>query len=180
MKLIIRFLSLLSGTVLLVMLHIGISSMTSFPWSTINGIFIGCLLLLLRRETSIVIWLSFCCHFIIELYSQHVFGIALYAGTISMLGTYWLYQYVFTNKTWYAACALTASSLLSYRVLYSVGLFVASVWGNGERILWAQLFWRYGAEIIFTTALVVVVYGAFNFFFPTTDTSRYRISWYAS
>ena len=143
--------------IILVVLHIAISSFAEYPFNNLNIMFAGLMLVLVWRESGIVVWLCFALHFLIELYSSVPFGITLFSSTISILFAYWIHQSILTNRSWYTSWVLTSITILIYRVLYSVGiaLFLTNLENN---IAWSTLIYNYVWEIIITSTFTLILY----------------------
>ena len=137
--------------------HIAISSLFSFPYSTVNVLMACFCVHILLFESGRVVWLAFATHFIIELYGTLPFGITLFSATMALLIGFWLFQAFFTNRSWYTATALSVCMLLVYRALYVVLLFFAERVVSQD-IIWKPLFVTFAWELLFTTVLVTVVY----------------------
>lgn len=153
-KIILFFLSLF----FLSAIHIGASYFLPFPWSKINLIFLLLVIIMMWRDTSLIVWVAFFTHLIIELYSATPFGVQLFSSTIGMLFTFWIYRNLFNNRSWYSAMAITAFSLTVYRLLYTaslillkfLGIIVSIPWKNAaETFVWEILLTVFGTGITY-------------------------------
>lgn len=144
-----------------VSLHMGASYVLPYPWSKINILFTVLLLLLAFRMAGSVVWMSFLAHFFLELYAVTPFGVLLLSGTLSMLFTYWAYQYLFSNRSWYAMVAMSIFTLVLYRCLYGISLFLAHLIYPEIQVSWASIFETVAWEVLLTTAFISLLYLAF-------------------
>ncbi|MBU1901272.1 hypothetical protein KKG82_02805 [Patescibacteria group bacterium] len=133
--------------------------MLPYPWNSINILFVCSILFLVFKESGLVIWLTCAMHFFIELYSVQPFGIALVASTFSLLFTYWLYQHIFTNHSWYAVIALSIISLILYRGISLILLFIFSMFIHTIDLQLSSLMIQYAWEILSTTLVASIIYG---------------------
>ena len=127
---IIKFLAIFALLFVVVTIHLGIAYMLPFPWNSLNILFVFSILFLVFRGSGLVIWITCVMHFFVELYSAQPFGIAMVSSTFSLLFTYWLYQYIFTNRSWYIVIILSISSLFFYRVMSTILLWLFSIFIN--------------------------------------------------
>lgn len=147
------------GIVLIIaMIHLIVPLVLPQPWSSINIIFIFLILFMLRQGTGAVVWVAFGAAFFTELYAAAPFGIILFALTISMLLSYWLFQYVFTNRSWYAAMAACLCGLTIYRILYTGLIFVTQWIAHLPSAPLLFLLQAYGWEAVLTTSLTGFLY----------------------
>lgn len=158
MKKFLQFLLGLFVVIVLSLIHVAQNYFLPYPWRMTNSIFAILIIFLLWRESGWVIWMAFFTHFIIELYTIAPFGILLVSSTLSLLFSYWLYKYIFTNRSWYSALALTAIALILYRAMYSVILGVIAFFSSVITVNWNLLFQLYSWELLFTTILVGLLY----------------------
>ena len=153
MRAILRFVKYILITITLASSQFAVAYLLPSPWNRINSIFIVLVLLLLMSETGLVIWLAFATHFFVELYAATPFGTILFSSTVGMLATFWLYQYFFTNKSWYTALAVSGMSLVFYRLLYVTLLLVLHGAGVVPTIPWGILGIRVLEEILSTVSI---------------------------
>ncbi len=169
------FLSLLTKIVFLLTLviaHFFISYSFAFPYNTINIIFAALILFMVFSETGVIVWMSFFMHFCIELYSISPFGVILLSSTLSILFTYWLFQTVFTNRSWYSTIFLTFVSLFFYRFLSLLFLFlIFFFFQKSTEISWGNMLILSGYELFFTEILVLISYA----FLPKFRKSLIRV-----
>ncbi|PIZ95932.1 MAG: hypothetical protein COX81_00020 [Candidatus Magasanikbacteria bacterium CG_4_10_14_0_2_um_filter_37_12] len=162
MKNVLLFLAFFLIITIVVVVHISLSYFLVSPFSKINAIFIFLILFIFWKESGWVVWISFMAHFFVELFSLMPFGILLVSSTISILITYWLYTEVFTNHSWYAGSLLCASSLVIFRSLYALILFLSTFFVKVD-ITWGDLFVTFFTEILFTTITFIVIYFFFYY-----------------
>lgn len=108
-------------------LHVGLTYLLPFPFSKLNVIFVFIVLLIAWWESGWVVWIAFFSHIFIELFSLTPFGLTLMAATLATLFSFWLYQTVITNRSFFAALLLCFFALLIYRGLYTVLLFAVTL-----------------------------------------------------
>ncbi len=143
---------------IIVSFAMGASFVLPYPWSKVNILFAFLLLILAFRPQGTVVWMSFIAHFFLELYAITPFGILLVSGTLSMLFTFWAYQYLFSNRSWYAMVAMCAFTLGIYRCIYVITLYIAHLIHPETVISWGSIMETTAWEILFTTTLVAVLY----------------------
>ena len=158
MKFFKQFFLWFGSAIAVVLLHFATTALLNTPWSHINTIFIFLILFLLIKESGVVIWMSFIAHFFIELYTANPFGVILFSGTLATLLAFWLYQYFFTNQSWYTATAVSFMTIVIYRILYTGSLGAMSIFLNIELPPWRFLLVTYGWEILFTTIVTAFIY----------------------
>lgn len=156
-KLILFFFNLLI-LVLLVIGNIALSLILPYPFSKVSLFFAGLIIWLLWSAKGYVVWLAFFASFIIELYSALPFGIILFSATAAMLFGFWLYRQIFTNRSWYAALAISLIILGLYRLLYILCLIVLKIFRFEIIIPWQTLSIIILWEMFFTTILVSLLY----------------------
>lgn len=161
-----RLIALVAYVILLlvaVSVSMGAAYVLPYPWSKVNMLFIVLLLILAFRPQGTVVWMSFLAHFFLELYAITPFGVLLLSGTLSMLFTYWAYQYLFSNRSWWAMIAMSAFTLFVYRCVYMLALWIAYLIDPRVPITWSSIVITTSWEILFTTTLIAIVY--FIFFY---------------
>jgi hypothetical protein len=146
------------GVIMATVAHLFFAYVLSYPASLINILFIFILLILLIRESGIVVWFAFGCHFIIELYSTTPFGVILLSATSATLITYWTYKRVFTNRSWYAGAILSALCITQYRVLYVLTLSSLRLFGIGDPVPYRPLMTAFVWEVLLTSVIVGISY----------------------
>lgn len=155
---ILRLIGGLAGLFLFVIIDIGLSYILPYPWSKINLLFALLIILMLWRGSGWIVWITFFTHLIIELYTASPFGIVITSSTLSILFSYWLYQHLFTNRSWYAAVALSAIALALFRLFYTAALLVLRIFGVVEFIPWKLMIVTFLWEAILTISLVGIIY----------------------
>ncbi|MBT3817544.1 MAG: hypothetical protein HOE80_03045 [Candidatus Magasanikbacteria bacterium] len=155
---IIKFLAIFALLFVVVTIHLGIAYMLPFPWNSLNILFVFSILFLVFRGSGLVIWITCVMHFFVELYSAQPFGIAMVSSTFSLLFTYWLYQYIFTNRSWYIVIILSISSLFFYRVMSTILLWLFSIFINDIELPLSSLMIQYGWEMFCTTVVASMLY----------------------
>lgn len=142
----------------LVVAHFFLSYFLPYPFSTINIVFASLILFMILSQSGTIVWMAFFTHFCIELYSVTPFGIILFSSTMSLLFTFWLFQYVLSNTSWYSAIFLTFFALLFYRSISLFLLFFIHSIGRGVAIPWSNIVRLSGYELIFTEIIVIFGY----------------------
>jgi hypothetical protein len=82
-----------------------------------------------------------------------------------MLFGLWLYRQIFTNRSWYAALAISVIILGFYRSIYVLGLIILKIFGASMIIPWKALFFTIFWEMFFTTILVSLLYFVLSRFY---------------
>jgi len=154
----LRILGVFFGIILLAGLHIGLSYILPYPWSKINILFTILIILLLWWNSGLVVWLTFFSHLFLELYTTTPYGVVLFSATTSILLGYWLYQNFFTNRSWYAAIALTTFTLILYRLIYIFLIAFLKLFKVVEFIPWQQISITFLWEFLFTTSAIAILY----------------------
>ena len=158
MKAILQLLAVFGGIVFLVALHVGSSYILPYPWSKVNLILTALILVMMWRNTGLIVWIAFFAYFFIELYTTTPFGVVLFSGTISILLTYWLYKHWFTNRSWYSATALCFFSLTIFRLIYMVCLVLLGIFDLITFIPWTKIITTWLWEIALTLPLMAITY----------------------
>jgi hypothetical protein len=158
MKKFLRILGVIIFIALVVAVHIGFSYVIPYPFSKLNIIFLFLLLFLLLKNSGLILWVSFFSHFLLELYANTPFGIILFASTMSILCSIWLYRIVFTNRSWYTAIILTFIALLIYRFFYLLLFFIYTLFVEYINIYWSALFLVFFWEILITSLAVGLLF----------------------
>lgn len=159
MRRLISILSKLFFLLALVIAHFFISYSLPFPFNTINIIFASIMLFMVLSESGVIVWMAFFTHLCIELYSVSPFGIILFSSTTSILLTYWLFQSVVTNRSWYSTIFLTFISLFLYRFISLLLLVVVQLFTPVDTTIpWANTFFLAGWELLFTEIAVITGY----------------------
>lgn len=153
-----RVFLILLGLVLLVGLHLGLAYILPYPWSKINILFVVLILLLIWWHNGLLVWLTFFSHLFIELFTASPYGVVLSSATLSILLGYWCYQNLFTNRSWYAALALSGLTLLLYRLIYILLIAVLWIFKLLEFVPWQQIATIFFWEFWLTTGAVAVLY----------------------
>ncbi len=174
MNWVVKILAASVMVILLSIANVSVAYLLPYPWDKLNVIFAVLILLIVFRGTGLSVWLVFFSYFIIELYTITPFGVTLISATWGALFCFWLYQHVFTNRSWYAALGLSILTLLSYRLLYVGLLSLTGLFHPGNAISLSLLLPLYGWEILFTTGIVGVLYGILSPFARKLDTATLR------
>lgn len=156
-----HFLSIFSKVLFLLALvvaHFFLSYILPFPLNTVNIIFASLMLFMLLSESGTIVWMAFFTHLCIELYSVSPFGVILFSSTISILFTYWLFQYFLSNRSWYSIVVLTFLSLFFYRFISLFLIASISFLGKGDPLPWSNILALAGWELFFTEIVVIVGY----------------------
>ncbi|MFA4831391.1 MAG: hypothetical protein WC862_05090 [Patescibacteria group bacterium] len=148
-------------------LHLGVAYFLPQPVSFINILFVVIILLLLNFESGIVVWVAFFAHFIVDLYTTSTpFGIILFSSTVSILGAFWLYQRILTNRSWYSGVALAVAALAIYRILYTGAIIFVRQFADTIAITWPELLISFFWELLFTGAAVGLIFFILSKFLP--------------
>lgn len=166
-KILLVFFSL----VVLIAFSMGASYLLPHPFSNINIIFLILIIIMMSRDSGLVVWISFFIHFFAEIYSSTPFGLILFSGTISILIIFWLYRSIFTNRSWYSAMAMSVLALLIYRLLYISVLSLLQWFDLTSLILEKTTFITFGWEILFTCLLTGIIYFVLSQFFKSFKAS---------
>jgi hypothetical protein len=160
MKNFLRFLFLFFITLFVVVIHFFIVYTFSFPFDKVNILFIYLIFYLLLTERGNVVWLAFLTHIFIEVFPSNIFGVTLLSSSLAFIFSYWFHMYYITNRKWYGATTLIISTLLCYRILYSVFLFVFHriAPSSSRSIQWAELWQLSVYEIALTSLLFTFLY----------------------
>ncbi len=171
MKLLGKILLIFCSLIVLIAFSIGTSYLLPQPFSNINIIFLILIIIMMARDSGLVVWISFFIHFFIELYSSTPFGLILFSGTIGILIIYWLYKNFFTNRSWYSAMTLSILALLLYRLLYVAILKLLQLFGLTDLVLEKSTFVTFGWEMIFTCLITGLTYFILSNFFKSFKAS---------
>lgn len=141
----------------LIYLNFAIISILPYPFSHINIIFLAIILFILSRESTMVVWLSLILFFIADLSGISPFGLTFFSGVTSVLCTYWFYSYVFTNRSWHSAIALSVISIFTFRLLNFL-LYILAEYSHLEfHFNWHDIIKYYILEISITSLFVGAV-----------------------
>ena len=153
MKFIIFFLKWILAAIALIFAHYAISYLLPWPLNNINIIFSAVIISIIGWESGASIWLAVLLHFFIELYSISAFGLILLPSAIGIIFAYWLYIFIFTNRSWTSAIALVAIAITVYRILHTGVFIMVENFNKGFNIDWHALLIPYFWELSFTSAL---------------------------
>ncbi|NCO05123.1 MAG: hypothetical protein GW939_03170 [Candidatus Magasanikbacteria bacterium] len=158
LKFILKTIILILGIIALIFLHLGVSFLLPEPINKINIIITFITLFIVIRETGVVIWISLILHLFLELYAVTPFGSILFPSVIATLITYWIHRDVLTNRSWYAAAALSGIFLLIYRIGYTLIASASQILTTKHLTInytnLAKTFlWEMGCTIILVTIL---------------------------
>lgn len=173
----VSLLKILSLSILLTVLHIGIGVLLPYPLSLVNSIFIGVSFYLLSKEDISVIWIGVISFLIIELYSITFFGIQLISSIIAIVSISWLYKYAFTNKTWYTAGAITLISILIYRLSFFILNFLANI-NQKYQFSFIRSVETYIWEIILSTITTILLFFLLSNFLPSLNKREIQSEWF--
>jgi len=154
----LKFILVIFFLVLITSLHVGLVYLLPYPFSKINILFCFFILILLWKNSGTVVWMVFFSHFLIELFTVSPFGIILFSSVIAFLISYWLYQNVFTNRSWYAALALSVFTLIVYRIIFIILFFLSQFIGWQNNMPFGLIFITLLWELLTTTSVLMVVY----------------------
>lgn len=174
----LRFFFILLLLLLVTTLHVGLSYFLPYPWSKINTLFIIFILLLLWWNSGMIVWLVFFSHFLIELFAVSPFGVIIFSSTLAFLISFWFYRTIFTNRSRYAVIVLTASTLLIYRLFYTLLIGILSIFKIIIFVPWRLLLITWLWEFIITTAAVAVIYFIISRFSRRLNATLIESSYY--
>lgn len=174
----LRFFFILLLLLLITTLHVGLSYLLPYPWSKINTLFCIFIMLLLWWDSGVIIWLVFFSHFLIELFTATPFGLILFASVTAFLASFWFYRTIFTNRSWYAVIALTVSTLLTYRLLYTLLVGVLAIFKVITFVPWRLLLLTWFWEFITTTVAVAIIYFVISRFSGKLNVALIESSYY--
>lgn len=175
-----RAILLLGGSVAvlaLFFLHLGFAYVLPYPYQLANVLLAGLVLMLMATNSGKVVWIAAALYWCLELYTVTSFGVVFVSCTMSMLVTYWLYQSLITNRTLPAVAALAGTSLIGYRVCYTVGLLLTTGAPTDWGAYVTTLAWELLMTVIFTTILFVILRRWLRSL--RTDRAARSIYWYA-
>ena len=153
MQSIINFIKLIALAIILIFLHYVVSYLFPPPFNNLNIIFVAVILFIMGWESSASIWLAFIFNFFIELYSATPFGLVIVSNVVSVALVYMLYVYIFTNRSWYSAVALSSIAIVFYRIIYSI-LFISLNFSSvGLSIGWETVAVSYFWELLLTAVV---------------------------
>lgn len=109
-------------------------------------------------DSGFVVWFAFFSHLIIELYTTAPFGILLISGTVSVLLAFWLYKYLFTNRSWYAAGALGFLTIVSYRSIYVGAILLFKFFGLTQMPAWRNIIQTLSWELLFSVPAIALLF----------------------
>lgn len=165
MRYVISLVGKLLFLMLIVVSHFFISYSLPFPLSTINILFATLILYMVLTESGVIVWMAFFTHLCIELYSVTPFGVILASSTLSLLFTFWMFQYVFTNRSWYSTVLLTFFSLFLYRFFSLILLILINFITKEGSIPWSNIFVLAAWELFFTECGVLFAYSLISKFY---------------
>lgn len=157
--------------------HLSISMLLPHPVSSINTVFIGFVFILLFWEPSVVVWVALITSYLIELYSTTPFGIVLFSVTAAAVCMLWVYNYVFTNKTYFTAGALIFSSLIIYRFIFVLLIFILETIGS-DIILISALIKNFLLEILISTILCTIMFLFLQIFLGDLGGTKTQNRWF--
>lgn len=175
MKFILNFLKWIFISFLLIFSNYIISYFLPSPWNNINIFFLAIIIYIMGWESGLSIWFSCFLHFFLEIYSISHFGMILLPSTISVIFAYWLYIFIFTNRSWTSGIALTAITLIIYRFLYVLAFLLLEYLNKGSNILWPAFFMRYVWEIVITSIFAGIIVFIFSKIWKRFDPERMEI-----
>ena len=158
-------------------LHLGFAYVLPHPYQLANVLLVGLVLMLMATNSGKIIWIAATLYWCLELYTVTTFGVVFLAGTLSTLATYWLYRSLITNRTLPAVATLAATSLISYRLFYTIGLLIV---GQSPADWWAYLT-TLSWELIMTVALTTILFVILRRWLRSlrTDRATRSLNWYA-
>lgn len=153
-----RFCLILAIIALIVIVENSTRYLLPFPWNSINAPVFVLSLVFIWRETGGIVWIAFFAYSILEIFAATPYGFGIFAGTMAWLFGFWLYEYVFTNQTWYTVAALSAATAIIYRVMFlgtvRLGDFFSSEMFLTPRVTIGSVAW----EIVMTSIVTTIAY----------------------
>lgn len=144
--------------ILVVLLHIVMSYILPYPYNTVHIIFAFIVLAILWAESGLSVWYAFFMIFALETMQSGYFGLLLLSGTIATLIGYWFFRFVFTNRSWYVALALSAVIVTSNAVIYFVLRTLVGMMVGGPAISFTVLLTSSMFELILTSVVTGIFY----------------------
>ena len=154
----LKFFVIIFCLIILTSLHVGLVYLLPYPFSKINLLFCFFIIILLWQNSGTVVWLVFFSHFLIELFTVSPFGVILFSAVVAFLISYWLYQNIFTNRSWYAALALSSFTLIIYRIIYLTLLSLCSLLGWPNVFSWKLIIYTSFWELLASVSMVMLIY----------------------
>jgi len=148
----------------IIILHFCSLYILPYPFDHLNVLFLFFVSSIYWVGSGRIVWIAFILFFILELYTGTPFGLLLLIGPMSVLFSYWLFMYLFTNRSIFAAIGLLIISLATYRGLYLLGLFVFSFFQDIS-ISIILIFVTFCWEALFTGLTFLLLYPLFQKFF---------------
>lgn len=128
---------------------------------------------LLIWKNGVIVWYAAALYALLDMYTATPFGVVLYAGTLAMLVTFWLYRAIITNQGIMAAGLVTGVLIIITNVFYALGrLFLQVVAGapfSGSA--WAALF---VSQTLITVFAAVVLYALLSMVIPALKVTHAR------
>lgn len=145
------------------------------PLQLANVIFAAFIIVMVAKNTGIVIWLAAAAYLLLEPFMTAPFGLTLGSAMFGMLVGYWMHETVFTNRSWYAAALLSIVSVAAFRIGYGLCALALSAFGmrvpsGGAGAFLAAALWESGL----TAALVAFGSIVISFFFPSLRSKDIR------
>ena len=157
-------------------LHLGFAYILPHPYQFANVLLAGLVLMLMATNSGKIVWIAAALYWCLELYTVTEFGVVFMSGTLSMLATYWLYRSLITNRTLPAVAALAATSLIGYRVSYTIGLLIV----DQAPADWGAYAITLGWELFMTVSLTTILFVILRRWLRSlrTDRATRSINWY--
>ncbi len=140
----------------IMVLHISVTHLFSYPFNTLHVALLFLSFLIVLKKTGTVVWISFSIGFVFDLMSASTFGIFLISYTLTILLLYWLFRDVLTHHSIWSITALVALGNILFRILYTLGLSMT------QDIIFSDVFIYYLWEIIMTTVVSIGLYYIFG------------------
>ncbi|PIR04132.1 MAG: hypothetical protein COV59_03030 [Candidatus Magasanikbacteria bacterium CG11_big_fil_rev_8_21_14_0_20_39_34] len=142
---------------LVIFLHFTCLYLLPYPFDHLNILFFFFVNSIFWGGSGRIVWVAFVLFFILDLYTGTPFGLLLVIGPISVLFSYWLFMYLFTNRSIFALLGLLVLSLAIYRGLYLGVLFIFSFF-HQIAISAILISVTFAWEALFTGAAILISY----------------------
>ena len=154
-----RILRVFLLSIIAVLLHFFAVSLFPYPLNLVNISLSIIIINLIISNRPQILWLAFMIGFLTEFFITVGFGVNLSALIITTFLIYWLYNYIFTNRSIYMTVVLTTISITVYHFLFLLGSLVLSVFQNINLPFFNfEIIINLGWEIIITNILTIILY----------------------
>lgn len=153
-----NFFLLFFGALTLAAAQIFFSQLLPWPWVALNLLAPAVVATIMRFESGSVVWGTLLAGYLLELYMATPFGLTMYSAVMATVVTYWLYAYLFTNRSRSTAITLTGIWLVCYRLLFTLALaWLAFFRPNSSLRSWRHLLVFYLWEFLLTIVFMAIL-----------------------